>query len=71
MSWKPEVFVQGKWCKNGLVFATKEEATANADDLALRWTLVQDFRAVESKEPVNYSYNPICGNLERVKQEVL
>jgi hypothetical protein len=23
MSWKPEVFVEGKWSRNALVFATK------------------------------------------------
>jgi hypothetical protein len=59
MSWKPEVMVAGesKWARNGLVFATKEEAEASAGDLAMRWTLVTDFRAAESDESVNYRYH--------------
>jgi hypothetical protein len=28
MPWKPEVFVEGKWSQNQLVFATREEAEA-------------------------------------------
>jgi hypothetical protein len=56
MSWKPEVFVEGKWSRNALVFATKEEAEANAKDLMMRWFAVQDSRAVEVDEPVNHTY---------------
>jgi hypothetical protein len=59
MSWKPEVQVAGegdKWCRNGLAFATKEEAEANAKDLMYRWLLVTACRAVESDEPVNYQW---------------
>lgn len=56
MSWKPEVKVDGQWSRNGLVFETKEEAEANAKDLFRRWILVQDFRAVEVDEPVNYQW---------------
>ncbi|AZO48068.1 hypothetical protein [Mesorhizobium sp. M4B.F.Ca.ET.058.02.1.1] len=67
MSWKPEVFVEGKWSRNGLVFATKEEAEANAKDLMWRWTMVQDSRAAESTDPVNYTY--IGGELKAVQQE--
>ena len=54
MSWKPEVLVNGKWSRNGLVFATKEEAERSAHDLMNRWTLVEDCRAVEVDEIVNY-----------------
>ena len=54
MAWKPEVFVQGKWSRNGLVFATEQEAKRSADDLMGRWTMVDDTRAVEVDEPVNY-----------------
>jgi hypothetical protein len=54
MSWKPEVFVQGKWSRNGLVFATKEEAERSARDLMNRWMLVEDCRAVEVEDIVNY-----------------
>ena len=56
MSWKPAVFVEGKWATNALVFATRQEAHMNAHDLFFRWTLCQDSRAIESTDPVNYSY---------------
>jgi hypothetical protein len=53
MNYKPEVKVEGNWCHNSLVFATKEEAEASAKALMGRWMLVQDSRAVETKEDVN------------------
>lgn len=56
MSWKPEVFCEHKWCANGLVFATKEEAEQNARDLLMRWFVPSDSRAAESSDPVNYRY---------------
>lgn len=59
MSWKPEVFVQGKWYRNGLTFATRDEADRNARDLCMRWTLCEGSRAVEVDDrdfPVNYRY---------------
>lgn len=56
MSWKPEVYVEGKWTASGLVFATEEEAKRYAHDLFMRWTSTDDHRAVVSKEPVNYRY---------------
>lgn len=56
MSWKPEVLVQGKWSRNGLVFETEAEARDNARDLMMRWFLVDDSRAVEVDETVNYRY---------------
>jgi len=67
MSWKAEVIADGsgKWCGNGMAFATKEEAQYWANDLSLRWTAVREWRAVESDEAVNYA---IVGNkLEAVK----
>jgi hypothetical protein len=57
MSWKPEVFVEGKWSRNALVFATKEEAEASAFNLFSRWMLTEDHRAVEVDEPVNYRWH--------------
>jgi hypothetical protein len=59
MSWKPEVIADpsGKWCNNGLAFATKEEAEQNVFDLSMRWTMVRETRVVESDEPVNYTYH--------------
>lgn len=58
MSFKPEVVADssGKFCDNGLAFATYDEAFENARDLARRWMLVTDFRAVESDQPVNYRW---------------
>ena len=58
MSWKPEVIADnsGKWCGNGLRFATKEEAEANVFALSMRWILVRETRAVESADPVNYRW---------------
>ena len=71
MAWKPEVQVQGegdKWHRNGLVFATREEAEANAADLFSRWTLTTAHRAVEVDEPVNYRW--VNGGLQRVQEDV-
>lgn len=56
MAWKPEMQVEGKWCRNGLVFATKEEADAQGHDLLMRWFVPTDHRSVEVDEPVNYRY---------------
>jgi hypothetical protein len=56
MSWKPEVLVDGTWSRNGLVFATKQEAEDNARALMWKWWTVTDSRAVEVDLPVNYSF---------------
>lgn len=66
MSWKPEVIADssGKWCGNGLRFATKEEAEANARNLMMRWFAVTDTRATESSDPVNYAW--VDGSLVEV-----
>ena len=58
MSWKPEVKVLGEnsWSRNGLVFATKQEAEDNARNLAWGWMKVTDHRAAEVDEPVNYKW---------------
>jgi hypothetical protein len=56
MAWKPEVLVDGQWSRNGLVFATEEEAADSAYGLFRRWTLTNDYRAVEVDEPVNYRW---------------
>ena len=53
MSWAPEVFVEGKWSRNQLRFATEQEARDNAQNLMMRWTLVEEYRATEATEPVN------------------
>jgi hypothetical protein len=64
VGWKPEVLVQGTWSRNGLVFATEEEAKQNAFDLSMRWTLCMDSRAVEVDEAPNYKY--VDGQLVRL-----
>jgi hypothetical protein len=63
MSWKPEVIADssGKWCSNGLRFATKAEAEVNARDLMGRWMLVTACRAAESDDPVNYRWDASVG----------
>jgi hypothetical protein len=55
MSWKIEVIADnsGKWCGNGLRFASKDVAQQYADDLAARWTAVRDARVVETPEEPN------------------
>lgn len=65
MSYAPEVFVEGKWSRNGLRFATLAEAEDNARNLMMRWFLVQDSRATEASEPVNYKW--IDGKLESIE----
>lgn len=56
-SFKPEVQTDdtGNWYDNALRFATREEAEASAKELMSRWLLVNDCRAVESDDPVNYT----------------
>jgi hypothetical protein len=66
-SWKPEVQVAGegdKWHKNGLVFATEQEAYDNAKDLMGRWTAVTAYRAAPSDETPNYRW--VDGKLEPI-----
>lgn len=55
MSFVPEVIADGsgKWCANGLRFATEQEAHAYLGDLAMRWTQVRDVRVVPSEDDVN------------------
>lgn len=57
VSWAPEVIADssGKWCGNGLRFATEAEALASARDLMARWFLVTDCRAAPSADPITYS----------------
>lgn len=67
MSFKPQVQTVGngdEWSGNALAFGTREEAEANARELACRWYLVTNTRAIESDEPVNYRW--VDGKLEPV-----
>jgi hypothetical protein len=65
MSFKPEMLVGDKWCRNALCFATKEEAEQQALDLFMRWTTPKDHRAVESDDPVTHTY--VNGQLDWIK----
>jgi hypothetical protein len=58
MSWKAEVIADtyGKWCGNGLCFATEQEAQSYVLDLAMRWTAVRDTRTVESPDAVTHKW---------------
>tara|TARA_R110002126_G_scaffold242200_1_gene385441 strand:+ start:52 stop:267 length:216 start_codon:yes stop_codon:yes gene_type:complete len=42
---------------NGLVFATRDEAYANASDKFRVWTMPTGFDVIESSDPVNYVYD--------------
>ena len=55
-SYKPEVkaFGEDSFCCNGLCFATEQEAQESAKDLRSRWIMVEEIRAVESNDLVNY-----------------
>lgn len=54
-SYKAEVIADGsgEWVSNALRFATRAEAEEYAKDLHSRWTLVREWRVVESTDPVN------------------
>ncbi len=56
MSFKPQVRTRGdtQFNSNNLAFATREEAETSARDLMSRWMLVDEWRVVESDQPVNY-----------------
>jgi hypothetical protein len=66
MSFRPMVLVGYEWAGNGLRFATKDEALANARNLMQRWLLVKDVRADESSDPVNYKWAD--GALVRIEE---
>ena len=58
MSYKPEIkaFGENEFCGNSLRFATYQEAYSSAESLSYRWTMVKEFRAIESNDPVNYKH---------------
>lgn len=56
-SWKVEVTTtgdKGTWVANRLRFPDKEQAEVYGRGLFFRWTAVEEWRAVEDDEPVNY-----------------
>lgn len=54
VSFKVEVIADssGKFCSNGCRYATREAAEKAGKSLAMRWTLVREWRVAESDEPV-------------------
>ena len=58
MAYRPEVIADssGKWCSNGLVFATKQESDSYVDDLRWRWTAVTDTRSSWVDDPATYRW---------------
>ena len=66
MSFKPVVHVQGEWASNALRLATEAEARENAENLRMRWWLVDDVRVEPSDDPVNYQWKD--GDLVAVKE---
>jgi hypothetical protein len=69
MSFAVEVIADGsgQFVGNGMRYATREEAEASARDLAWRWTLVREWRVVESSDEVNALEATIYGANHRVK----
>ena len=64
-SWKPEVFVEGKWSTNSLRFVTEEEAKSSAFALFSRWTMCEDHRATESDDmPRNKIVDGVMSSLD-------
>jgi len=65
-SWCPEVIADnsGQWSRNGLRFATEQEAADWARDLSGRWLLVREYRAAPTTDAVTHRYTN--GKLEEV-----
>lgn len=58
MSFKIEVQMAGEWGgSNALAFATHDEAKDYGTELLSRWSGPDDFRVIESTEPVNYRFD--------------
>jgi hypothetical protein len=66
MSFKPEILAIGeaKWTGNGMAFATKAEVKAYLRDLKSRWSSVNHYRVVGSRDPINYRWNKDRGRAE-------
>ena len=67
MSFKPQVRTgrDPEFYSNNLAFATHAEAAKSASDLMDRWFLVEEWRVIESDQPVNWRINE-DGSLESV-----
>jgi len=56
-SYRYEVLVQGKWYDNQVFFATHAEADRAGNSKFFNWTMCEEYRVVESDQPVNYRYD--------------
>ena len=68
MSWKPaiKVFGEAPYHQNGQTFATEAEAFASARSRYSRWTMAEDYKAVEvstDENPVNYRWDEKLGDV--------
>ena len=61
MNYKAEMEINGskgmERGSNSLVFATEKEALASGKELMSRWMLVMGYKAIETKDPVNYRFD--------------
>jgi hypothetical protein len=57
-SYRFEVLVQGKWYDNKVFFATHAEADRAGNNKFFNWTQCDEYRVVESDQPVNYRWSP-------------
>ncbi len=65
MSFKPAIKVFGEtpYYTNGQTFATKDEADKSARNRYGNWTMAEDWKSVESDEPVNYKWEDGVGDV--------
>jgi hypothetical protein len=59
MSFKVSVRAVGEnsFCQNGVAFATYEEADKSGSFLLCRWMGADEYKVIESDEPVNYRWD--------------
>jgi len=56
-SYKVEVHIPpNEWASNSMRYATREEAGEAGSDLLSRWMQPDDFRVVETGDPVNAAF---------------
>ena len=63
MSYKTEIRVSGdpKYYPNGVTFAFEEEAKEYGLYKLSTWSMAENFRVVQSDEPVNYAWDSTRG----------
>lgn len=66
-SWKYQVMIQGKWLPNDVRLGTREEANSLGSLKESNWTLVEEYRVVESEDKVNYRFDMNTGDLRAVE----